>query len=141
MLTLMLACTKKTNPEPEPTPITYNYTTFTYFGNTSALYTNIENSVTMTWDTLYADSVIVKIDSAKDRIVFIANEHNPLGVYPQMEYPFDISSNYFRKNFIQNHYQSFYFEGDSLKSYYFHLQEGSGVSYQKEIKFSGYLKK
>jgi hypothetical protein len=35
-----------------------------------------------------------------------------------------------------HHYQSFFFEGDTLKSYYFKLNAGSGVSYQKVIAFA-----
>lgn len=133
------ACKKK-DTTPDDTPKTYNYSIKTFIGNTHAHYVDIVNAVQTTWDTTYVDSIIVKVDSAQDQIVFIANENNPLGVYPQTEYPFAISSNYFRKTFIQNHYQKFFFEGDTLKSYYFKLQQGTGVSYQKEIAFSGSLK-
>lgn len=137
------SCTKK-NPTDDSTKsdttIVYNYTYKTFVGNTIATYVDIVDGNTVTWDTLYSDSVLVKIDSSKDRIVFTANTKNPLGVYTDTEFPFTISSGFFRKTYIQNHYQSFFFEGDTLKSYFFKLQVGSNVSYQKEIKFSGYEK-
>lgn len=134
-----ISCGKKT-PKPEDPPIVYNYKTYTYIGNTFAQFDTTTNNITTSWDTAYVDSVIVKIDSIHDKIIFTANEHNPLGVYPQTAYDFDISSNYFRKTFIQNHYQQFNFEGDTLKSYYFKLNAGSGISYQKIIAFAGSLK-
>ncbi len=139
---LFSACTKEststTNNLPDPDPIVYNFVNYTYIGYMIAHFENLENSITTTWDSTYIDSVKVKIDTAKDKIVFTVNESNPLGVYPQFEYDFEISSNYFRKNFVQNYYQSFYYEGDTLKSYFYRLQIGAGVSYMKEIKFSGY---
>lgn len=141
VISLSYACTKKAPTDDDPdTTITYNYTYKTYLGTTYGTYTDLVNGVTTTWDTMYADSVLVKIDSSKDRIVFTANTNNPLGIYTDTEFPFTISSNYFRKTYIQNHYQSFFFEGDTLKSYFFKLQVGSDVSYQKELKFSGYQK-
>lgn len=133
------SCTKEKKKTEEP-PITYNYKNFTYIGNTYAHYDSNVNSVITTWDTMYADSVIVKIDSAHDKIIFVANQHNPLGIYPQTEYDFDISSNFFRKTFVKNYYQQFNFEGDTLRSYFFKLQEGSTQTFQKEIKFAGSLK-
>lgn len=143
VLSFGYSCTKKeTTPDSDTTntPIVYNYTYKTFVGNTVATFVDIVDGTTVTWDTLYIDSVLVKIDSAKDRIVFTANTNNPLGLYTDTEFPFTISSNYFRKTYIQSHYQSFFFEGDTLKSYFFKLQVGSNVSYQKEIKFSGYKK-
>ena len=143
VLTLSYACTKKqpnSNDDNGDTPVVYNYTYKTFVGNTVATFVDIVDGNTVTWDTLYTDSVLVKVDSAKDRIVFTANIHNPLGIYTDTEFPFAISSNYFRKTYIQNHYQSFFFEGDTLKSYFFKLQVGSNVSYQKEVKFSGHQK-
>jgi hypothetical protein len=135
----LFACNKSaTKTKTTDTPIVYNYTYYTYVGNTEAHYVDIVNSVTTTWDSLYSDTLKVAVDSSKDRVVFTVNEHNPLGIYPQFDYDFLISSNFYRKTFIQNYYQSFFYEGDTLKSYFFKLQVGSGVSYQKEIKFSGY---
>lgn len=143
ILSIGYSCTKKdTTPDSDTTdtPIVYNYTYKIFVGNTVASFVDIVDGNTVTWDTLYSDSVLVKIDSSKDRIVFTVNTNNPLGVYTDAEFPFAISSNFFRKTFIQSHYQSFFFEGDTLKSYFFKLQEGNNVSYQKEIKFSGYEK-
>lgn len=142
-IALLFACnksdTKTTTTTTTDPPIVYNYTYYTFIGNTEAHYIDIVNDVTTTWDSLYADTVIVAVDSSKDRIMFTVNEHNPLGVYSQFNYDFLISSNFYRKTFIQNYYQSFFYEGDTLKSYFFRLQSsGTGVSYQKEIKFAGY---
>ena len=136
----LISCGKKTtttNPDNYST-IVYNYTNMVYVGTTTAHFEDNVNSQLTTWDTTYTDTLKVKVDSAKDRVVFTVNEGNPVGVYPQFEYPFAISSNYYRKNFIQNYYQSFYYEGDTLKSYFFRLQVGANVSYQKEIRFAGY---
>lgn len=139
---LFSSCTKEststTDDLADPDPIVYNFVNYTYVGNTVAHYENVVNSQTSLWDSTYADSIKVKIDTAKDKIVFVVNESNPLGIYPQFEYDFAISSNYFRKNFVQNYYQSFYYEGDTLKSYFYRLQIGADASYTKEIKFSGY---
>lgn len=137
---VLFSCSKKgtsTNPGDDNT-IVYNYTYMTYVGITSAHFEDNVNSQLSTWDTIYTDTLKVKVDSAKDRVVFTVNEGNPLGVYPQFEYDFTISSNYYRKTFIQNYYQSFFYEGDTLKSYFFRLQQGANVSYQKEIRFAGY---
>lgn len=136
---LLISCSKKSNNE-DNKEIVYKYKHYTYIGQTNALYTAFQSGITTTWDTTYADSIHVQIDSLHDKIIFTANENNPLNVYPQFEYDFLISSQYFRKNFITNYYQSFYFEGDTLKSYFFKLQEGIDTYDQKEIKFSGYLK-
>lgn len=92
------------------------------------------------FDTSYVDSIIVQTDTANNKIIFTCNTNNPLGIYPQFDYDFALNSTIYRKDFIKNYYQRFYYEGDSLKSYFFKLQEGSSVSYSKEIKFSGCLK-
>ncbi|MFZ4753835.1 MAG: hypothetical protein ACOYLG_10865 [Chitinophagaceae bacterium] len=136
---VLISCTKKTSQE-DIKEIVYNYKHYTFIGQTIANYSSLEAGITTNWDTTYADSIHVQIDSLNDKIIFTANENNPLNVYPQFSYDFLISSNYFRKNFIKNYYQSFYFEGDTLKSYFFRLQEGIGSYNQKEIKFAGYLK-
>lgn len=138
---LFFSCTKKGNSSntDNDNNIVYNYTYKTYVGTTVAHFEDVVDSQLSTWDTIYTDTLKVKVDSAKDRVVFTVNEGNPVGVYPQFEYDFAISSNYYRKNFIQNYYQSFYYEGDTLKSYFFRLQVGANVSYQKEIRFAGYM--
>lgn len=140
-LTMAISCTKSpTDPNNNNNPpIVYNYKDYQYIGNTLAYFEDVVNGNTTIWDTLYFDTLLVRVDSAKDRIVFIVNKGNPVGVYPQFEYPFAISSNYFRETFIHNYYQSFFFEGDTLKSYFYRLQVGANVSYKKEISFSGYL--
>jgi len=134
---LIISCKKKTTDDSQP-PIVNHFKNFTYLGQSTAKYDTTINSITTTWDTTYVDSIKLQVDTANDKIIFTANENNPLGIYPQTTYEFTISSNYFRKNFYQNYYQSFYFEQDSLKSYFYHLMQGSGASYQKEIKFTGY---
>jgi len=133
---LFFSC-KKNKTSSDPVEIQYQYSKKTFIGKTYAnFYDSIASNVVL-WDTSYVDSVIVMVDSTHDKIIFVANTQNPLQVYPQFEYDFAISSGYFRKNFVQNYYQSFYFEGDTLKSYFFHLQEGVTEKHQKEIKFSG----
>lgn len=138
---LFISCQRKTNSDDVKNQgensITYNYSTAVYTGYSKAHFEDSINSSGIIWDTTYVDSVIVKIDSSKDRIVFTSNTNDPLKIYTQTEYPFNISSNYFRKAFIHNHYQSFYFEGDTLKSYFFKLQQGNSMSSLKEVKFSG----
>ncbi len=136
---ILISCSKKSSQE-DIKEIVYNYKSYTYIGQTNAYFTSLEGGITTNWDTTYADSVHVQIDSLHDKIIFTANENNPLQVYPQVVYDFLISSNYYRKNFIKNYYQSFYFEGDTLKSYFYKLQEGIDTYNQKEIKFTGYLK-
>ena len=133
---LFYSC-KKNKTSSVPVEIQYQYSKKTYIGNTYAHFYDSMSSNVVLWDTSYLDSVVVMVDSAHDKIIFTANTQNPLQVYPQFEYDFAISSGYFRKNFVQNYYQSFYFEGDSLKSYFFHLQVGADQKYQKEIKFCG----
>lgn len=139
IICLLISCSKKSNKE-DIKEIVYNYKHYTYIGQTNAFYSTFQSGITTNWDTTYADSIHVQIDSLHDKIIFTANENNPLNVYPQFEYDFLISSQYFRKNFIKNYYQSFYFEGDTLKSYFYKLQEGIDTYDQKEIKFTGYLK-
>lgn len=133
---IFFSCSKKKTTA-GTNEIQYQYSKKTYSGYTNAHFYDSVSSNVVIWDTTYTDSVIVMVDSAHDKIIFVANENNPLGVYPQLEYDFAISSNYFRKNFVQNYYQSFYFEGDTLKSYFFHLQAGINERHQKEIKFAG----
>jgi hypothetical protein len=66
----------------------YNYTYKTYVGTTVAHFEDVVDSQLSTWDTIYTDTLKVKVDSAKDRVVFTVNEGNPIGVYPQFEYDF-----------------------------------------------------
>ncbi len=133
---IIFSCSKK-KTTPDPNEIQFQYSKKTYSGYSIAYFYDSVSSNVVIWDTTYTDSVIVMVDSAHDKIIFVANEQNPLGVYPQFEYDFAISSDYFRKNFVQNYYQSFYFEGDTLKSYFFRLQAGFNEKHQKEIKFTG----
>lgn len=133
---IFFSCSKKKTTT-GTNEIQYQYSKKTYAGYTIAHFYDSVSSNVVIWDTTYTDSVIVMVDSAHDKIIFVANEKDPLGVYPQFEYDFAISSDYFRKNFVQNYYQSFYFEGDTLKSYFFRLQAGTNERHQKEIKFAG----
>ena len=73
---VLFSCSKKgtsTNPDDDNT-IVYNYTYMTYVGTTSAHFEDNVNSQLTTWDTTYTDTLKVKVDSAKDRVVFTVNE-------------------------------------------------------------------
>lgn len=139
VLTLIVVFSCKKSTEDTPKAVEYQFKRSTYIGYSKAHFEDVENGITTTFDTLYVDSVLVQTDTPNNKIIFTCNSSNPLGVYPQFDYDFDLNSSIYRKDFIKNHYQSFYFEGDSLKSYFFKLQEGNNVSYSKEIKFSGTL--